>query len=76
MSLCSFAPLNLMMNLFGLCGHSKAPVGVCQSPDIAQEVIEKTSRDISDNLEVHINDIAAFGNDFDEHMCVLDKACM
>ncbi len=50
-------------------------MGVCQSPDIAQEVMEKTLKDISDNLEVYIDDIAVFSSDFDEHMTVLDTVC-
>jgi len=37
---------------FGLYRYRKLPMGICQSPDIAQEVMEKTLRDISDDLEV------------------------
>ena len=60
---------------FGLYRYRKLPMGVCQSPDIAQEVMEKTSRDISDNLEVYIDDIAVFSDNFDDHLAVLDKVC-
>ena len=50
-------------------------MGVCQAPDIAQEVMEKTLRDISNDLECYIDDIAVFSKDFDDHMAVLDKVC-
>jgi hypothetical protein len=37
-------------------------MGICQSPDIAQEVMEKVLRDISDDIEVYIDDIGIFSN--------------
>ena len=60
---------------FGLYRYRKLPMGICQSPDIAQETMEKTLQDISDDLEVYIDDIAIFSNTFDDHMQVLDKVC-
>ena len=48
---------------FGLYRYNRLPMGVCQSPDIAQEIMEKILRDI-DDLEIYIDDIACFSNDF------------
>ena len=49
---------------FGLCQHCELPMGVNQSPDIAQEVMEKVLKDLSDDfLEVYIDDIGLFSRD-------------
>ena len=50
-------------------------MGVCQSPDIAQEIMEKVLRGICDDLEVYIDDIGIFSPDWKSHMDVLDKVC-
>ena len=42
-----------------------------QSPDIAQEELEKTLEGI-DNVEKYIDDIAFFSNTWDEHVLTLD----
>jgi hypothetical protein len=49
--------------LFGLYQYCKLPMGICQSPDIAQEVMEKVLCDISNDIEVYIDDIGIFSND-------------
>lgn len=55
---------------FGLYRYNRLPMGVSQSPDIAQEVMEQVLRDI-DNIEVYIDDIACFSNDFQSHLNLL-----
>ena len=60
---------------FGLYRYKKLPMGISQAPDIAQEVMEKTLKDISDDLEVYIDDIAVFSNTFQDHMKILDTVC-
>ena len=60
---------------WGLYKYRKLPMGICQSPDIAQEVMERTLKDISEDLEVYIDDIALFSSDFDDHMRVIDTVC-
>jgi transposase InsO family protein len=55
---------------FGLYKYNRLPMGVSQSPDIAQEVMEQVLRDIND-LEVYIDDIACFSNSFDSHMLLI-----
>jgi Reverse transcriptase (RNA-dependent DNA polymerase) len=48
---------------------------ICQSPDMAQEVMEKVLRDISDDIDVYIDDIGIFSSDWRDHMCMLDLVC-
>ena len=57
---------------FGLYRYCRLPMGVNQSPDIAQEIMERVLRAIED-IEVYIDDIACFSNDFDSHMALLDQ---
>ena len=57
---------------FGLYHYCCLPMGVNQSPDIAQEIMECILRAIND-IEVYIDDIACFSNDFDSHMALLDQ---
>lgn len=56
---------------FGLYRYCRLPMGVSQSPDIAQEVMERVLRAI-DDIECYIDDIACFSNDFNDHMALLD----
>ena len=60
---------------FGLHRYCKLPMGVNQSPDIAQEVMEKVLKDLSDDLEVYINDIGLFSRDWASHIDLLDEVC-
>ena len=54
---------------FGLYRYRRLPMGVSQSPDIAQEVMEKLLED----LEVYIDDIACFSDSWEAHLILLDK---
>ena len=49
-------------------------MGVCQSPDTAQEIMERTLKAIED-IEVYIDDIGIFSKTWESHMAVLDKVC-
>ena len=60
---------------FGLYRYRKLPMGVCQSPDIAQEIMEKVLRDITTDLEIYIDDIGIFSKDWRDHMHILDLVC-
>ena len=55
---------------FGLYRYNRLPIGISQSPDIAQEIMEQVLHGIYD-LEVYINDITCFSNKFDAHMVLL-----
>ena len=61
---------------FGLYRYKNLPMGISQAPDITEEVIEKTLKDISDDLKVYIDNIAVFSNSFHDHMKILDTVCM
>jgi hypothetical protein len=45
---------------FGLYHCRHLPMGVNQSPDIAQEIMECVLSSIMEEMECYINDIAAF----------------
>ena len=57
---------------FGLYRYKKLPMGVSQSPDIAQELMEKTLKAIED-IEVYIDDIGIFSKTWSDHVRVLDQ---
>ena len=56
---------------FGLFHYNRLPMGTNQSPDIAQEELEKTLQGI-DNVEKYIDDIAIFSNNWNDHIRTLD----
>ena len=55
---------------FGLYRYNRLPMGISQSPDIAQEVMESVLRDVAD-IEVYIDDIAVFSNNFQDHLTAI-----
>ena len=59
---------------FGLCRYKKMPMGISQAPDIAQEIMERTLKEIED-LEVCIDDIGIFSKTWDKHLHVLNQVC-
>ena len=59
---------------FGLHRYWRLPMGVCCSPDVFQEVMEKTLKGIED-VEKHIDDIGMFSKDWKSHVKVLDEVC-
>ena len=50
-------------------------MGINQAPDIAQEVMERTLKNISDDLEIDIADIGIFSKSWDDHLIILEKVC-
>ena len=56
---------------FGLYKYKRLPMGIKQSSDIAQEVMENLFRDL-DNVEVYIDDIGCFSSSFTNHVYTLD----
>ena len=57
---------------FGLYRYARLPMGVSCSPDIAQEMIEKTLAGI-DGIEAYIDDIAVFSSSWQQHINTLDQ---
>ena len=50
-------------------------MGVSTAPDIAQEVIERVLGHLED-LEMYIDDLAAFLDSWDAHLVLLEKVLM
>ena len=51
---------------FGLFKYNRLPMGVSESPDVAQEIMEDVLRDC--DCEVYIDDIGVFEKTWDEHI--------
>jgi len=57
---------------FGNFRYCRAPMGCRNSPAFAQSIIEDTLRDI-DGVEVYIDDVGVWSNDWNSHVEVLSK---
>lgn len=51
---------------FGMFKCNRLPMGVCQSPDIAQEIMEAVLQGLAE-VEIYIDDIGIFLNSWEEH---------
>ena len=58
---------------FGLYRYKRLPMGVCESPDIAQEIMETVLASLLDEIEIYLDDCAAFSNSWEEHCVLLRK---
>jgi Reverse transcriptase (RNA-dependent DNA polymerase)/RNase H-like domain found in reverse transcriptase len=56
---------------FGNYEYQRLPMGCSQSPDIAQEIMGSLLSNLED-IEVYINDIGVFSNDWPQHLRILD----
>jgi len=56
---------------FGLYRYRRLPMGVSASPDIAQEIMERVLGHLKD-LEIYIDDLAAFSNSWKSHLILLE----
>jgi hypothetical protein len=57
------------------CGnfkHNRLPMGIKRSPDLAQEIMEDTLRDVKE-CDVCIDDIGAFKSTWEEHLTTLER---
>jgi hypothetical protein len=69
---CSTTPLNLM-SLAKTCAlYALLSVGVKQSPDVAQEIMEDLFRGL-DEVDVYIDDVGCFNNNWESHLEMLHK---
>ena len=55
----------------GLYKYKRLPMGIKQSSDIAQEVMENLFHDL-DEVEIYIDDIGCFSSTFETHIQTLD----
>ena len=60
---------------FGLFRYKRLPQGMCIGPDVAQEAMENLLREFMEWLSVYFDDIAIFGNSWDEHSTQIDQVC-
>ena len=56
---------------YGKYRYCVAPMGIKQSPDFAQEVMEEVFRGL-DDVDCYIDDIGVFSNDWESHIQTLD----
>ena len=64
--------LCVIVTPFGKYRYNRLPMGVKQSPDVAQEIMEDLFRDL-DNVENYIDDIGCFDSSWEEHLQTLAK---
>ncbi|KAG7355485.1 reverse transcriptase RNA-dependent DNA polymerase [Nitzschia inconspicua] len=57
---------------FGNFRYNRLPMGIKQSPDVAQQIMEDLLRDCPE-VEVYIDDIGIFSNSWQEHIASLHK---
>ena len=57
---------------YGNYRYNRLPMGVSQSPDIAQEVMEDLFRSLEET-DVYIDDVGVFNDDWQSHLRSLDK---
>ena len=58
---------------FGKYRYKRLPMGIKESPDIAQEIMETTLNDLREFLEIYIDDIGVFSNSWEEHVSHLQQ---
>mmetsp|Transcript_89531 Transcript_89531/g.175229 ORF Transcript_89531/g.175229 Transcript_89531/m.175229 type:complete len:1053 (-) Transcript_89531:4218-7376(-) len=57
---------------FGNYRYNRLPMGVKQSPDVAQEIMENLLRDFEE-VDVYIDDVGIFNDDWASHLVSLDR---
>jgi RNase H-like domain found in reverse transcriptase/Reverse transcriptase (RNA-dependent DNA polymerase) len=64
--------LCIIITPFGKNRYNRLPMGILQSPDFAQEVMEDILHDIKET-EVYIDDIGCFNSNWQQHLQTLEK---
>ena len=57
---------------FGNYQYNRLPMGIKQSPDIAQQIMESIFKSIPE-VDVYIDDIGIFTNTWEDHVRVIHK---
>ena len=57
---------------FGKYRYNRLPMGISQSIDIVQEIMETVLADMPD-VEVYLDDIAIFSNSWDDHLAAVQR---
>ena len=58
---------------FGKYQYNRMAMGLKPAPDVAQSIIENILQDL--DVDVYIDDIGIFSNDFDAHLKLIDQVC-
>ena len=58
---------------FGLYRYKRLPMGICESPDITQEIMEKVLESLLDEIEIYLDDCAGFSDSWEAHCVLLRK---
>jgi hypothetical protein len=66
------AELCVILTPYGKYKYKRLPLGIKQSPDFAQEIIEDVLCGL-DKCEVYIDDVGTFSNSWEEHLRTLDE---
>ena len=63
---------------FGLYKYTRLPMGVSESPDIAQEFMENLLQDLLEEIVVYVDDILVTNHSWSSHLHLLNKvlACL
>jgi len=56
---------------FGNYQYNRLPMGVCQAPDISQEIMEDTLQDIEE-ADAYLDDVGIFNDDWQSHLKSLE----
>jgi len=56
---------------FGNYQYNRLPMGVCQAPDISQEIMEDTLQDIKE-ADAYLDDVGIFNDDWHSHLKSLE----
>ena len=65
--------LCMIITPFGKYQYNRMAMGLKPAPNVAQSIIKNILKDL--DVDVYINDIGIFSNDFDSHLKLIDQVC-
>ena len=64
--------LCVVVTPFGKFKYNRLPMGVKQSPDVSQEIMEDILR-VIEEVEVYIDDVGCFNDSWQQHLRTLER---